>query len=66
MKTLILILILIFILKQIKDQNLCKTQVALTILTKHIVRLRCRCSCEMCSTSAVPLLVISETSVKPS
>ena len=38
----------------------------LTKLTKHIVRLRCRCSCEMCSTSAVPLLVIHETSVKSS
>ena len=38
----------------------------LTILTKHIVRLRCRCSCEMCSTSAVPLLVTHETSVKSS
>ena len=38
----------------------------LTILTKHIVRLRCRCPCEMCGTSAVPLLVISLASVKPS
>ena len=35
----------------------------LTILTKHIVRLRCCCSCEMCRTSAVALLVISKTSV---
>ena len=35
----------------------------LTILTKHIVRLRCRCSCDFCRTSAVPLLEISETSV---
>ena len=35
----------------------------LTKLTKHIVRLRCRCSCKIYSTSAVPLLVISETSV---
>ena len=35
--------------------------VSLTILTKRMVRLRCRCSCEMCGTSAVPLLVIYET-----
>ena len=32
-----------------------------TILTKHIVRLRCRCSCEIDRTSAVALLEISET-----
>ena len=38
----------------------------LTILTKPIVRLRCRCSCEMCRTSAVPLLVILETALKSS
>ena len=38
----------------------------LTILTKPIVRLRCRCSCEMCRTSAVPLLVILETGLKSS
>ena len=38
----------------------------LTKSTKHIVRLRCRCSCEIGSTSAVPLLVIHETSVKSS
>ena len=38
----------------------------LTILTKHIVRLRRRCSREMCSTSAAPLLVMHETSVKSS
>ena len=38
----------------------------LTILTKHIVRLRCRCSCEIASTSAAPLLLIHETSVKSS
>ena len=38
----------------------------LTRSSKHIVRLRCRCSCEMYSTSAAPLLVIHETSVKPS
>ena len=38
----------------------------LTILTKPIVRLRCRCSCEMCRTSAVPLLVILETVLKSS
>ena len=37
--------------------------VPLTKVVKHIVRLRCRCSCKMCSTSAVPLLVISKTSV---
>ena len=35
--------------------------VSLTILTKRIVRLRCRCSCEMCGTSAVPLLETHET-----
>ena len=35
----------------------------LTILTKHIVGLRWRCSCEMCRTSAVALFVISKTSV---
>ena len=40
--------------------------VPLTILTKPIVRLRCRCSCEMCRTSAVPLLVILETALKSS
>ena len=38
-----------------------KTTLSLTILTKHIVGLRCRCSCKIGSTSAVPLLVISET-----
>ena len=43
-----------------------KTQLSWRILTKHMVRLRCRCSCETDRTSAVPLLVISETSVKPS
>ena len=47
------------------DKTYCKTTAALRILTKRIVRLRCRCSCKMCSTSAVPLLVIHETSVKP-
>ena len=38
----------------------------LTILIKPIVRLRCRCSCEMCRTSVVPLLVILETDLKSS
>ena len=38
----------------------------LTILTKHIVRLRRRCSCDFCRTSPAPLLVFSGTSVKPS
>ena len=37
--------------------------VAFTISSKHIVGLRWRCSCEMCRTSAVALLVISKTSV---
>ena len=38
----------------------------LTNSTKHIVRPQRRCSCEIDSTSAVPLLRIHETSVKPS
>ena len=44
----------------------CTSAVPLLILTKHIVRLACRCSCEMCRTSAVPLLVIHLSTVKPS
>ena len=36
----------------------------LTILTKHIVRLRWRCSCEMCRTSKVPLLVFAWNTFK--
>ena len=67
-----------FIYREVRDLSFAQTQFSpfkkkvlvapapLTILTKHIVRLRCRCSCEMCSTSAVPLLVIFETLVKPS
>ena len=47
-------------------ENCSTSAVPLTKVAKHIVRLRCRCSCEMCSTSAVPLLAISETSVKTS
>ena len=35
----------------------------LTKLTKHIVRLRCRCSCDFCLTSPAPLLEIHETSL---
>ena len=38
----------------------------LTILTKHIVRLRRRCSCDFGRTSPAPLLVFSETSVNSS
>ena len=45
-------------------ENMLPAAVPLIILTKHIVRLRCRCSCEIYSTSAVPLFVIHETSVK--
>ena len=45
-------------------QNVLVLPVALTIRSKHIVRLRCRCSSKMWCVSAVPLLVISETSVK--
>ena len=41
----------------------CKTHAALTILTKPIVRLRRRCSCDFGRTSPAPLLEISETSV---
>ena len=44
-------------------ENMLPAAVPLIILTKHIVRLRCRCLCEIYRTSAVPLLVISETSV---
>ena len=45
----------------------CSTSaVALILLTKPIVRLACRCSCEMGRTSAVPLLVIHLSTVKPS
>jgi hypothetical protein len=43
-----------------------ETELSLRILTKHMVRLRCRCSCKIDRTSAVPLLEICETSVKPS
>ena len=38
----------------------------LTILTKRIVRPQRRCSCDFGRTSPAPLLVFSETSVKPS
>ena len=38
----------------------------LTVLTKHIIRLRRRCSCDFCRTSPAPLLVISDTLVKRS
>ena len=47
-------------------QKMLVAPVWLIILSKHMVRLRCRCSCKMYGTSAVPLLVISETWVKPS
>ena len=40
--------------------------VAFTISSKHIVRLRCRCSCDFCRTSPAPLLVLYETFVKTS
>ena len=38
--------------------------ISLLVLSKPMVRLRCRCSCEMYGTSAVPLLVLSEESIQ--
>ena len=48
------------------DKKVLVAPAPLTNSTKHIVRLRCRCSCEIDSTSAAPLLLIHETSVKSS
>ena len=43
-----------------------KTPLSLTKVTKCMLRPQRRCSCEMCTTSPAPLLLITEPSVKPS
>ena len=48
------------------EQKVLITPAPLTKSTKHIVRLRCRCSCEIDGTSAAPLLLIHETTIKSS
>ena len=45
----------------LSDKTCSTSAVPLTRGAKRIVRLRCRCSCEMCSTSAAPLLAIFKT-----
>ena len=47
-------------------QNVSVAPAPLTICSKPSIEPHSRCSCEMCGTSAVPLLVISETSIKTS